>query len=277
MDGAISAAPVVVDREATKPELYVRGLDGSIFRSRGTVDWSTETWQGWEALGGYSQGRPAVVSQNAAQLMVFVRGSDNQLYVNRLSVNTWTGWQSLGGTLTADPVAVAHGSSGTFVTVFTRGSGGEVNYRRWNGTGWEGWTSLGGWITGDLAAVTRDTTKIYVFVRGGDNQLWLCHFDGAAWGWQGLGGVLTSDPVASTYRYVPGQSSTYENRVIVGARGTDNGVHLNSAQVGQAWGGWRGIGGATALPVTVATRGGAYDVLAVDPATGLVHYRSGVY
>jgi hypothetical protein len=278
MDGGITAAPVVVDRDATHSELYVRGTDGSIYRRVGNVQAVPETWQGWQGLGGFAQGKPAVVSQNAAQLIVFIRGSDNQLYVNRLVVNTWTGWQPLGGTLTADPVAVAHGSSGTLVTVITRGASGEVNYRRWNGSAWEGWNTLGGWITGDLAMVTRDTSKIYVFVRGGDNALYLNLFDGAGWsGWQSLGGTLTSDPVASTYRYLSGQSPLYQNRVIVGARGTDNGLHINSAQVDQAWGGWRSVGGVTELPVTVATADAAYHLFAVDPTTGTVHHRTGVY
>jgi hypothetical protein len=103
-------------------------------------------------------------------------------------------------------------------------------------------------------------------------------FDGSGWtGWQPLGGVLTSDPVVAGYKYVPGQSPTYNNRVIVGGRGTDNAVHINSAQVGEAWGGWRGIGGITALPVTVATVDDAYFVLAVDPATGMAHHRTGLY
>lgn len=267
----------MVDREPTRSELYARGLDGSIFRRVGNVQAVPETWQGWQGLGGYSQGRPAVVSQNAAQLMVFIRGSDNQLYANRLTVNTWTGWQSLGGSLTADPVAVAHGnSSGTMVSVFVRGAGGDVQYRRWNASSWEGWTSLGGWITLDLSAVARDTTKIYVFVRGGDNQLWLAYFDGGSWGWQGLGGVLTSDPVAAPYKYVPGQSAPYDNRVIVAGRGTDNGMHINSAQTGQPFGGWRGLSGLTSLPVTIATAASGYHAFAID-AAGTVHHRTGQY
>lgn len=56
--------------------------------------------------------------------MVFICGSDNQLYVNRLVVNTWTGWQPLGGTLTADPVAVRTIYDGGFYS-----SGFEGNYQ----------------------------------------------------------------------------------------------------------------------------------------------------
>lgn len=275
-DIRISSAPVVVDREPTRTELYGRGLDGSIYRVRGTVSWSGESWQSWEALGGYSQGRPAVASQNAAQLMVFVRGADNQLYVNRLVVNTWSGWQPLGGNLAADPVAVAHGTSGTFVTVLTRGPGGETNFRRWNGSAWEGWGSLGGWADAGPAVVAQDTNHVFAFVRGGDAGLHVNHFNGAGWsGWQALGGVLTSAPVASAYRYVSGQSSAYENRIFVGARGSDNGVHINSLQLGQPWGGWRALGGLTALPVTVSPNGG-YHVFAID-STGTVRHRMGLY
>ena len=271
MDGGITSAPVVIEREANKIEMFVRGTDGAIYR-RVRV---SGAWQGWQGLGGGSAGKPAAVSQNAAFAMVFIRGTDNQLYVNRLVVNTWTGWQSLGGTLTADPTAVAT-SNGNFVTVLTRGAGGEVNYRRWNGSSWGAWTTLGGWINGDLSAVSQDNTKIYLFVRGGITP-YVNVFDGANWsGYQSLGGGLNSDPVAAPYRYAVG-FPTYLNRVVTAGRGTDNRVYVNSAAVGEGFGGWRGIGGATTQPIALATDETTFVVFAINPATGVLNHYFGTY
>jgi hypothetical protein len=136
--------------------MYARGTDGAIYRQ----GFSAAFWQFYgERLGGFAKGEPAVVSQNPNQLMVFVRGSDDQLYVNQLTGSSWSGWIALGGTLTADPTAAAHGWNGQYVTVVVRGAGGEPNYRRWNGYYWEDWNTLGGWVTGRLSAVPWDVAR----------------------------------------------------------------------------------------------------------------------
>lgn len=73
----------------------------------------------------------------------------------------------------------------------------------------------------------------FVFARGSDNGLWYRTYDGTAWsGWVGLGGVLASDPDASTW-----YGKTY-----VFVRGTDNGLWYRQFD-GLHWSGWINLGG----------------------------------
>ena len=277
LDGAITSSPVVVlrPRAAFLHEMYARGTDGAIYRQRFRAD--LLQFQGWEGLGGFAKGRPAVVSQNPNQLMVFVRGSDDQLHVNQLTGSSWTGWIPLGGTLTADPTAAAHGWGGQYVTVVVRGAAGETNYRRWNGFFWEEWSTLGGWVAGELSAVTHDVNQVMVFGRGGGDFAYLNQFDGNSFtGWRNLGGSLSSDPVASATGLLRNDDQLHYDHVTVAARDTANRVTINGISLGQSWHGWQILSGETTRPVSVISLAlGEYHVFASDPATGLVYNRSG--
>ncbi|WP_460850001.1 PLL family lectin [Phytohabitans suffuscus] len=263
MGGATVSAPVGIQREHLKYEVYVRGTDGATYRNV----WIAGISQGWQGLGGGALGKPAPVTQNAAFAMVFIRGTDNQLYVNRLTINTWSGWQALGGTLAADPTAVAT-NSGNVVTVFARGPGGEINYRRWNGATWGAWTALAGGISGDIAAASPDGTRIHLFGRGGTTP-YVNQFNGSSWsGFQSLGGMVLSDLVVAATA----------NGMHIVVRGAENRLYINSAPPSGAFGGWRDLGGSTTLPAGVAVDDftGTVHVFAVNPVDNILRYRSGV-
>src|SRR5205085_9943301 len=60
------------------------------------------------------------------------------------------------------------------------------------------WTSLGGVLTSKPAAASWAPSRLDVFGRGTDNELWHKAWDGSSWsGWQPLGGVLSSGPAAA--------------------------------------------------------------------------------
>jgi len=77
-----------------------------------------------------------------------------------------------------------------------------------------------------------------VFVKGADGALWLKHFNGTvSTEWRSLGGVLTSDPSATSFTQVG-------INIHVFVRGNDSALwSRNTTNGGDTWGGWYKIGG----------------------------------
>jgi len=144
------------------------------------------------APGVFAAGSPAVGSWENGMLDVYVRGTNDRIYVkNRVDPTTWSDWNDLGGTLTSDPGAVSWGPNRS--DVFARGSNGNIYKKTYDGT-WHGWTSLGkpDGVTVDSApAVTSwGPGRLDIFVRGSDDRLYqktcsnnaTCASDGGGWG-----------------------------------------------------------------------------------------------
>lgn len=71
-----------------------------------------------------------------------------------------------------------------------------------------GWSSLGGYITSIPSALTDSMGRTEIWVKGGDDSLWV-NIDGT---WHGMGGFLTSDPFAA---------EDYNGKIHVLVRGGD--------------------------------------------------------
>ena len=167
---------------------------------------SLTRWGGWNSLQGLTVNEQMGVAETEGlNWYVFARASDNSVRYNHHQCwgqgsCTFSGWQSLGGGLTSRPVAAVRGVGiGAHVDVFARGLDGSIFFRHrppWQGS-FEDWVSLGGYIVGAPAVVAVNNNRLMVFGRGGDNALYVNTYDGANWsGYAGLGGNLTSDPVA---------------------------------------------------------------------------------
>ncbi len=146
------------------------------------------------SLGGFVTSNPAVVSHSGATL-VFARGGDGALYMQRVVNGVPQGWISLGGYITSDPTAVNDANDDAYV--FVRGNDMALYWKRIPSGGVPGaWQSLGGVITSNPAAAVKGTTK-FVFGRGGDNAVYVQRLPGTVpTGWLRLGGFVTSDPAA---------------------------------------------------------------------------------
>ena len=148
-------------------------------------------------------------------------------------------WQTLGGYVTADPAAVVDPANPAGLYVFVRGGDNALYFQHSNdGVNWSGFTRAGGYITSapyavaDTAGVSG-AVGVYVFVRGGDNALYVGRLVGGVWqGFQPLGGALTSFPVATTT----------SSGLWVGVRGGDAGLYARHLSAG-AWSPWQGFGG----------------------------------
>jgi hypothetical protein len=115
-----------------------------------------------------------------------------------------------------------------------------------------GWQSLGGVSLYGPAAVTSGTTA-FVFVIGGDHQLYMRADSGYGWGpWTSLGGYLTGTPAVA---------SLGEEHLRIFGRGADN--ELWTRKYNRGWTGWTYLGGILTSPPT-ATACPAYGQVEVS-------------
>jgi hypothetical protein len=195
----------------------------------------------------------------------------------------------------------------------TRAPGGAVTYRRVESAALGDGTSLGGKAVGAPAAAWRGASVLNVFVRGGDDGLWVNgRLPGGDWaGWSSMGGTLTARPeVAGTtgslnvlvrgskgsvqhrWSNVTGSWSGWEDlgggllpgtgpsatwtsagRLEVVVVGTDRQLWRKAWTPATGWTGWEGIGGRTDEEVTITSPSGDEVLVAARDADGSVHVR----
>ncbi len=192
-------------------------------------------------------GAPAACAPDATNLVLFIRGADNALWVKTGSENamtgvwTWSTATSLGGIITSAPAATLDGSG--HIDVFARGNDGAVWSLNTTTTGTlvNGWYSVGGQTTVNTgpAACSWGSGRVDVFVQGTNGALYHKAWLGTSWSsWQSLGGKLTSAPAATA---TPATGSS-GNQIGVFVVGTDSAVWYLRWD-GTAWSRWTSVGG----------------------------------
>ncbi len=163
--GSTSVPTVYVLDSAGKVALATTSIDSSTLKS--TIDKLTGSGSGTGT-------GPAVCSQDANSLDVFVQGTDHALWYKHLDGASWGSWKSLGGVLTSDPAAVSRGVGK--IDVFSRGTDGALwsRYTTDGGATWSIWYKIGGQLlagTGPAAYEWGDA-RIGVVVTGTNRALY---------------------------------------------------------------------------------------------------------
>ena len=212
-------------------------------------------------------GAPAVCSQGAHSLDMFVRGTDNAIWWRHDTWGTWGAWKSLGGLVTSSPAA-ASWAFGT-LAVFARGTNGQLYERQTldGGTNWGSWFSRGGQIlagTGPAAYGVNSPMTLGWFVTGTNHQLYHAWDDeGGQHVWRSLGGYLTSSPGAALLAQT-GVGHFFG--IVVAARGSNGNLYYKMTNDGGAtWSGWTNLGGQI-----LAGTGPA--IVYIDPANGIIKF-----
>jgi hypothetical protein len=229
----------------------------------------------WASLEGVATSDPGAVLQTGGRLVVFVRGTDNNIY-HRWQITRngdWSGWESVGappGGATSGPDAALNDPGG--LVVFARGGDNAV-WHAWQehpDGDWSGWASLEGVATSDPGAVLQTAGRLVVFVRGTDNNIyhrWQTTRNGDWSGWESVGappGGATSGPDAALNE--PGG-------LVVFARGADNAVwHAWQGGPDGDWSGWASLEGvATSDPGAVLQTGGRLVVFVRGTDNNIYH------
>ena len=186
-------------------------------------------------------GAPAVCSQGANSIDLFVRGSDNALWWKHWDGTAWSTSTSLGANLTSDPTVAATNNS---LTVAARGVDGALwRISSYNGT-WSDWTSVGGKLlvgTGptEFSWVYEANPSVGTFVTGTNHALYYYWW---STGWSNLGGYLTSSPGAAASP----DASGHGYYIDVFARGGNGALWwktTSGAPSGASWSAWMSAGG----------------------------------
>jgi hypothetical protein len=230
LGGNLTSGPaaITIGSEFAGTYAFVRGGDNGIWYrlfSDGRGEWGP-----WQTIRGGARGAPTTscVGDFTAEPIVWVRGGDNALWRRSLAGGTW---RRLGGVLAADPGAVAPvaGSCAAREDVFVTGTDKAV---------WEfvsgAFRRVGGRAIGAPAAVDLPNGETDLFVRGTDNALWMNRRVSipSGWsGWQRVGGILSSPPVANRF---PSQPVT---RIVL-ALGADGNVWRANNVVGTSTWTW---------------------------------------
>lgn len=222
LGGQISFSPVAVSGGSSDLiDVFARGIGSSdgVYHKI----WQGGVWSDWQRLGSMDTlSGPGVSWEPTRNLDVFVRGTDNALYVHQYNPNNgWVGPWPLDGQISSSPAAIALVNGP--VHVFARGMDNAL-WHKWYDGGWQNWESLGGPLGGQISSDPESgpsvsswgPQRLDVFVRGTDNAVWhrWSTDGGVRWSdWESLGGVITSSPASI---------SRAPNLVEVFARGTDN-------------------------------------------------------
>jgi hypothetical protein len=132
-----------------------------------------QQWSNWAEIpgGGATPDAPAATVFNNT-LYLFVRGTDNKIYLNRLG-SSWSGWSEVPGA-GATPAAPAATVFSGKLYLFVPGTDDRIYQNQLNNTSWSGWSQVPGngvTKTGVGADVYRNV--LYLYAGGTNNHIFL--------------------------------------------------------------------------------------------------------
>lgn len=195
--GATASDPdAATPRPGASPQVFVRGTDGGIWQ----LLRDASGWWGF-SLGGPCVSGPSATYTSPDRADVFCVGGDRAVYQRIWKrASGWTPWYRVGGVATSDPDVVSP-SAQHAPQVFVRGPDNAIHQLIW--TAQSGWFSvnLGGSCSSGPSAAYSGLDRVDVFCRGRDlalyHRYWLAE-TGWSSGWNRIGGLLLSDPEASS-------------------------------------------------------------------------------
>lgn len=119
-----AALPAVAGQCPSGEDIFALGSDLAV--------WERTVPGGWRPVGGRSTLAPTAVRLPGGETDLFVRGTDNALWMNSRASGstTWTGWNRINSSLTSAPVANVFPSTPQTRVVFALGADGNL----WRGT-----------------------------------------------------------------------------------------------------------------------------------------------
>jgi hypothetical protein len=171
LGGKIIGSPSDIAFSSVTQIVAVRGLDNSLWVN--TRHGEDDLPSFWYHLGGVLASDPSL----SGNLMVYVKGTDGALWVNKFDDMTNTGaWTHLGGQISgSDSPATASVWESDCVLVKGADNGlwaCEVRFPTDGVLGWT-WHNLGGQITSRPSIFNSFVFgDVFIFVRGGDGALW---------------------------------------------------------------------------------------------------------
>lgn len=287
LGGIVTSNIAAVSRSLGHTELFARGIDFDIYnQTRNNTDpfGSPQSCLCWDPMNGTAISGPEVSSSSPNSFDVFQYGWDGILYAvpwreaSSSSILTRGNWSWLGqyDGLTHDwfnfTPSVISPDVGRYDFFGVRSSDHALYHRAFNeGAGWGvDFEKLGGYCTSRPVAVSVSSSRLDVFVRGGDARVWHTSYDaGSTKGWsqfEPLGNItILGEPHA--IRYLGNGISVFV------CSQTDNAVWY-AVYDGKSWTEWVSLGGDFAAPPKAISKGpGQLDIFAIG-RTGELMWRN---
>ncbi len=188
-----------------------------------------------------AKSKPALVSLSNRLRYMFVRGSDDQMYMRQPDAKEWT---ALGGKLTSAPACVSPEEGR--IDCVVKGSNNEIYWKGYSNHKWSGWESLGGNANSDPTITSWGKNRLDVFVRGANGDaMWHKRWNGSKWGdWASRGGKLKSAPACTSWG---------NERIHCVVRGGDDALWIKYWW--GKWSDWESLGGVlTSAPTVTSLR-----------------------
>jgi len=226
LGGILTSAPYASIDKKGKIHIVVRGGDLALW----DFIFDTASWSGvWKGLGGSlnSLATAAMEPTYGNYMKIVARGNDYSLWLCDFNINDLSSynWIKFGGYLDSWPHIMF--DSNSRLHIFVAGSDSALWDNRGvlsSGTYNHKWHRLGGGIKGPVFSTLEPGWSSYLLamVRGTGNTLWMADIRGSSdpetCNWIYFGGVLASEPFASTDTY---------NRVHTFIRGSDGAMWEN--------------------------------------------------
>jgi hypothetical protein len=142
LGGILTSGPAALKVGASDMQVFARGLDDSLWTRR--FNGPSESWGNWRRVPqtGMAEGvtiasTPAAISRGAGDIIVYVRGSDNQLWMVSNEGSGWSEWSEGGGNLASAPAGILAGGI-PYLFAQTRSGGLQVYHEP------DGWNQLPG-------------------------------------------------------------------------------------------------------------------------------------
>jgi hypothetical protein len=181
--GDLSAAA----RPGGRVDLVWRGADAALWHVFGPGASFFSDHSAPRSRGGVLTSSPSIVQREHGGVGVFVRGTDNGVWLATGFDDDWSlGWSNVGGVITGNPTGLVVDGK---LMVFVRALGGDL-YARVLTSGWSDWIGLGGDIAGSPTAISRGPGAIDVFFRDSRQNLFVTSYTGTWAPPRNLGGTV---------------------------------------------------------------------------------------
>jgi hypothetical protein len=147
LGGALSTGPGAVAVDATHTTVFAGGVDGAVWYRQ-----YSDSWEDWKRIpmigmpGNVSiASTPSAVSPQSGRITVYLRGSDDQLWLNTYNGASWGDWIPVGGVL-ASGVGVATSQASNTTFLYAQEAQGSLLQGTASGSGLPVWQSGWSWL-----------------------------------------------------------------------------------------------------------------------------------
>ena len=173
--------------------IVVRGIDSGIYH--GSIDLESDVFSGWSKFPGGTPSAPSLAVTETG-LILTIRGNNSGAYYSTYN-GSWSGWTRLQGS-NIDSIGTTVIGDTYHVMALSNNSKMYHGQMTVSTETWLGWTLMNG-TTPSQPVLCNNAENIYLVIRGSDDGIYRCTYNGTWGNWDKLPGTTTQSPGATVY------------------------------------------------------------------------------